>query len=90
MLPERDKHGSPPAPGRSEVFTSGFVPELDSQIDAVPDATTGFHAIEAKLFGANALRDRLPLMEVKTDGTAPDLERLARTPCPASLASSTS
>jgi iron uptake system component EfeO len=37
---------------RSEVFTSGFVPELDSQIDAWPDATTGFHAIEAKLFGA--------------------------------------
>jgi iron uptake system component EfeO len=37
---------------RSEVFTAGFVPELDSQIDAWPDATTGFHAIEAKLFGA--------------------------------------
>jgi iron uptake system component EfeO len=37
---------------RSEVFTSGFVPELDSRIDAWPDATTGFHAIEAKLFGA--------------------------------------
>ena len=35
----------------SEVFTTGFVPELDSQIDAWPDATTGFHAIEAKLFG---------------------------------------
>jgi iron uptake system component EfeO len=37
---------------RSEVFTAGFAPELDSQIDAWPDATTGFHAIEAKLFGA--------------------------------------
>lgn len=38
---------------RSEVFTSGFVPDLDRDIDAWPDATKGFHAIEAKLFGAN-------------------------------------
>ena len=38
---------------RSEVFTSGFVPELDQQIDAWPDAVHGFHGIEAKLFGAN-------------------------------------
>ena len=37
---------------RSEVFTAGFVPELDSQIDAWPNADSGFHAIEAKLFGA--------------------------------------
>jgi iron uptake system component EfeO len=37
---------------RSEVFTSGFVPELDSAIDAWPDAASGFHGIEAKLFGA--------------------------------------
>jgi hypothetical protein len=37
---------------RSEVFTAGFVPELDAQIDAWPNADTGFHAIEAKLFGA--------------------------------------
>ncbi|WOJ90846.1 EfeM/EfeO family lipoprotein [Methylocapsa polymorpha] len=37
---------------RSEVFTSGLVPELDEKIDAWPKATTGFHAIEAKLFGA--------------------------------------
>jgi iron uptake system component EfeO len=37
---------------RSEVFTSGFVPDLDRDIDAWPDATKGFHAIEAKLFGA--------------------------------------
>jgi iron uptake system component EfeO len=35
---------------RSEVFTGGFVPDLDRNIDAWPDATTGFHAIEAKLF----------------------------------------
>jgi iron uptake system component EfeO len=36
---------------RSEVFTAGFVPELDAQIDAWPNADSGFHAIEAKLFG---------------------------------------
>jgi iron uptake system EfeUOB component EfeO/EfeM len=38
---------------RSEVFTSGFVPELDRDIDAWPDADKGFHAIEAGLFGAD-------------------------------------
>ncbi|HEX3864916.1 MAG TPA: EfeM/EfeO family lipoprotein [Stellaceae bacterium] len=37
---------------RAEVFTSGFVPDLDQEIDAWPSATMGFHAIEAKLFGA--------------------------------------
>jgi iron uptake system component EfeO len=39
---------------RSEVFTGGFVPDLDRNIDAWPDATTGFHAIEAKLFKGNS------------------------------------
>jgi iron uptake system EfeUOB component EfeO/EfeM len=38
---------------RSEVFTSGFAPELDRDIDAWPNGATGFHAIEAKLFGAD-------------------------------------
>jgi iron uptake system component EfeO len=38
---------------RSEVFTGGFAPDLDRKIDAWPNATTGFHAIEARLFGAN-------------------------------------
>ncbi len=38
---------------RSEVFTTGFVPELDRDIDAWPNGAIGFHAIEAKLFGAN-------------------------------------
>jgi iron uptake system component EfeO len=37
---------------RAEVFTSGFVPDLDEKIDAWPNALTGFHAIEAKLFVA--------------------------------------
>jgi iron uptake system EfeUOB component EfeO/EfeM len=36
---------------RSEVFTSGFAPDLDREIDAWPNGATGFHAIEAKLFG---------------------------------------
>jgi iron uptake system component EfeO len=40
---------------RAEVFTNGFVPELDEQIDAWPNAVRGFHAIEAKLFGANTI-----------------------------------
>jgi iron uptake system component EfeO len=38
---------------RSEVFTTGFVPELDRDIDAWPNGVMGFHAIEAKLFGAS-------------------------------------
>jgi iron uptake system component EfeO len=37
---------------RSEVFTSGFAPDLDREIDAWPNGATGFHAIETKLFGA--------------------------------------
>ena len=39
---------------RSEVFTAGFVPELDARIDAWPNADSGFHAIEAKLFGVGS------------------------------------
>lgn len=42
---------------RSEVFTSGFVPQLDDAIDAWPDATKGFHGIEAKLFGGAGSSD---------------------------------
>jgi iron uptake system EfeUOB component EfeO/EfeM len=38
---------------RSEVFTSGFVPTLDQAIDAWPNASHGFHGIEATLFGAS-------------------------------------
>jgi iron uptake system component EfeO len=40
---------------RSETFTAGFVPTLDKDIDAWPDAAMGFHAIEAKLFGAGRI-----------------------------------
>jgi iron uptake system EfeUOB component EfeO/EfeM len=58
---------------RSEVFTSGFVPDLDRDIDAWPDAAKGFHAIEAKLFGggrtdvadeAKALVDNLDALSI--------------------------
>lgn len=37
---------------RAEVFTSGFAPELDRDIDAWPNGAAGFHAIEITLFGA--------------------------------------
>jgi iron uptake system component EfeO len=56
---------------RSEVFTAGFVPELDAQIDAWPNATTGFHAIEAKLFGAGSVD-----VEHETDALVADLSGL--------------
>lgn len=38
---------------RVEVFTGSFVPDFEEKIDAWPDAISGFHAIETKLFGAN-------------------------------------
>jgi iron uptake system component EfeO len=38
---------------KAEVFISGFVSDLDENIDAWPNALNGFHAIEARLFGAN-------------------------------------
>jgi iron uptake system EfeUOB component EfeO/EfeM len=44
---------------RFEVFTSGFVPELDEEIDAWPNASHGFHGIEATLFGASR-REAVP------------------------------
>jgi iron uptake system EfeUOB component EfeO/EfeM len=34
----------------AEIFTGEFFSELDEQIDAWPDAKSGFHAIEAPLF----------------------------------------
>jgi iron uptake system component EfeO len=78
---------------RSEVFTAGFVPELDAQIDAWPNATSGFHAIEAKLFGAgradvaidadaliahlSGLHDRLRDMPLTPQGLLDGTVRLA-------------
>jgi iron uptake system component EfeO len=56
---------------RSEVFTAGFVPELDAKIDAWPNADTGYHGIEAKLFGANRMD-----VESETDALADHLNSL--------------
>ncbi len=57
---------------RAEVFTSAFVPDLDREIDAWPNARMGFHAIEARLFGANAVDVRS-----QTDALIFHLEDLA-------------
>jgi iron uptake system component EfeO len=57
---------------RSEVFTSGFVPELDRDIDAWPNGVIGFHAIEAKLFGANRTD-----FENEADGLVRNLSELS-------------
>jgi len=78
---------------RSEVFTAGFVPELDGQIDAWPNADGGFHAIEAALFGAgrtdvkvdtdalvkhlNSLHDKLRDMPLMPQGLLDGTVRLA-------------
>jgi iron uptake system component EfeO len=62
---------------RFEVFTGAFVPDLDDKIDAWPNAKTGFHAIEARLFGAgdtnvesaaNTLVEDLIELETKAHG----------------------
>jgi iron uptake system EfeUOB component EfeO/EfeM len=37
---------------RSEIFTGRFAPTLDRAIDAWPNGAAGFHAVEARLFGA--------------------------------------
>ena len=56
---------------RSEVFTAGFVPELDALIDAWPNADGGFHAIEAGLFGAGRTG-----VEAETDALVKHLDEL--------------
>jgi iron uptake system EfeUOB component EfeO/EfeM len=56
---------------RSEVFTAGFVPELDALIDAWPNAKSGFHAIEAGLFGAGQTS-----VEADTDALVKHLDDL--------------
>jgi iron uptake system component EfeO len=58
---------------RSEVFTAGFVPELDAKVDAWPNATSGFHAIEAKLFGTGSVD-----AQADADALAADLDDLHR------------
>jgi iron uptake system component EfeO len=62
----------------AEVVADEFFPELDAAIDAWPDAKHGFHAIEAKLFGAHsttvlaeseALLANLTMFRQKLDAT---------------------
>jgi iron uptake system EfeUOB component EfeO/EfeM len=43
----------------AEIVSLAFFPDLDAQIDASPDPKSGFHILEAKLFGAH-LFDALP------------------------------
>ncbi len=67
---------------RSEVFTAGFVPELDAKIDAWPNADSGFHAIEARLFGASRIdveSDTDVLVE-RLDGLHRKLREMPLTP----------
>ena len=47
---------------RSETFTADLFPGLEKAINSWPDGTTGFHAIEAKLF---AETPELPLAETQ-------------------------
>jgi iron uptake system component EfeO len=38
---------------RAEIVSDEFFPELDTAIDAWPNGKVGFHAVEARLFGAH-------------------------------------
>jgi iron uptake system EfeUOB component EfeO/EfeM len=64
---------------RAEVITDEFFPDLDAAIDAWPDGKTGFHAIEAKLFGAHQL-DVLPHLDALVDNLSEFEALLLRTP----------
>ncbi len=61
----------------SEVITSELFPDLDRKIDAWPDAEKGFHAIEARLFGAHDVQV-LPAAEELIHNLT-DFERQLRT-----------
>jgi iron uptake system component EfeO len=59
----------------AEVITDEAFPDLDSAIDAWPDAQAGFHAIEARLFGAHQV-DVLPLADELVKNLSDFEERL--------------
>ena len=61
----------------SEVITNEYFPDLDRKIDAWPDAEKGFHAIEAKLFGAHDVQ-ALPAAEELVSNLT-EFERQLRT-----------
>jgi iron uptake system component EfeO len=67
---------------RSEVFTSGFVPDLDQDIDAWPNATRGFHGVEAKLFGAGSAdaRDETDVLIARLEELAAQLRGIPLAP----------
>jgi iron uptake system component EfeO len=46
---------------RSEIFSATLVPDLDKAIDTWPDARSGFHAIEFRLFATN----QMPVAETR-------------------------
>jgi iron uptake system component EfeO len=60
----------------SEVITNELFADLDRKIDGWPDAEQGFHAIEAKLFGAHDVR-ALPAAQ-ELVGNLEDFERQLR------------
>jgi iron uptake system component EfeO len=60
----------------SEVITNEFFADLDRKIDAWPDAEKGFHAIEARLFGAHDVKT-LPAAE-ELVGNLEEFERQLR------------
>lgn len=64
---------------RAEVITDEFFPDLDTAIDAWPDGQAGFHAIEAKLFGAHRL-DVLAQADALVDHLAEFQDLLSRQP----------
>jgi iron uptake system component EfeO len=61
---------------RSEIIAAELFPDLDRAIDAWPDARKGFHAIEARLFGAHNV-DALGAAE-ELVGNLADFERQLR------------
>lgn len=61
----------------SEIVTSEYFPELDRAIDAWPDGKRGFHAIEARLFGAHTTEVLEPTIELENNLT--ELEHQLRT-----------
>jgi len=60
----------------SEIVTSEYFPDLDRAIDAWPDGERGFHAIEARLFGAHSTDALVAAEELVSNLT--ELERRLR------------
>jgi iron uptake system component EfeO len=63
----------------AETVADEFFPELDAAIDAWPDASSGFHAIEARLFGAHRA-DALPQADTLIANLRAFEEKLRSTP----------